>query len=197
MCLMRYFMFGLQIDSPEACNEIPETTFTLHRMCPHPYPSCVLQHNNFRVPHMSGGRIPEPPTRPLPRPTQNACCTLVLSVPLATRCECATVVQEMASLRGALPNAGISIANATPAAHSSGSCHGTGEVFSFVQRPFERGVPTAARSSVLSLVPRHCARSTDFLRPKSRKLHALLSTPTANCRYGSIPIEHCDDLLVL
>ena len=47
---------------------------------------------------------------------------------------------------------------------------------SFVNRTFEWGVVIATFLSVLSIVPRHCARLTDFLPPKLRKSNALLIT---------------------
>ena len=47
----------------------------------------------------------------------------------------------------------------------------------FVNRAFEWGVIIAAFLSILSIVPRHCARLTDFLHPKLRKIHAVLIIP--------------------
>ena len=49
-----------------------------------------------------------------------------------------------------------------------GECRGTGGIVPFVNRTFEWGVVIATFLSVLSTVPRRCARLTDFLHPKVR-----------------------------
>ena len=72
------------------------------------------------------------------------------------------------------------IANpATPAVRKLGSYHGTWESVLFVNslRTFEWGVAITTFVSVLSVVPRHCARLTDFLHPKLRTSNAVLITP--------------------
>ena len=55
-------------------------------------------------------------------------------------------------------------------------CRGTGENAPFVNRTFEWGVVIATVLSVLSVVPRHCARLTCFVHPKLRKNSAALIT---------------------
>ena len=57
---------------------------------------------------------------------------------------------------------------------------GTRELVPFVKRPFEWGVGVATFLSVLSHVPCRCARLTDFLHPKLRKVDAVLLAPTAH-----------------
>ena len=66
---------------------------------------------------------------------------------------------------------------AAPAARNLRNYHGTGEIVPFVSRTFEWGVVIATFLSDLSVVPRHCARLTSFLHPKSRKINAALLTP--------------------
>jgi hypothetical protein len=51
-----------------------------------------------------------------------------------------------------------------------------GKMVPFVDRTFEWGVAIATFSSVLRVVPRHCARLTYFLHPKLRKSNAVLLT---------------------
>ena len=58
------------------------------------------------------------------------------------------------------------------------SYRGPGESVPFVNRTFERGVAIATFLSVLSTVPRHCARLTYFLHPKLWKTNAVLPTLT-------------------
>ena len=60
---------------------------------------------------------------------------------------------------------------------------------------FEWGVVIATYLSVLSIMPRHCARLTFFLHPKLRKINAVLLTPQLITltlrrlrRAGSIPL---------
>ena len=48
--------------------------------------------------------------------------------------------------------------NANPAAHNLGNYRGAGEIVPFVNRTLEWGVVIATFVSVLSIVPRHCAR---------------------------------------
>ena len=60
-----------------------------------------------------------------------------------------------------------------PAARSLGNYAGTAET----DRTFEWGVVTATLLSVLSILPRHCARLTGFLHPKLRQINAVLITP--------------------
>ena len=50
----------------------------------------------------------------------------------------------------------------------------------FVNRTFGWGVVIATFLSVLSIVPRHCARLTQFLHPKLRKIDVVLISPKAN-----------------
>ena len=45
-----------------------------------------------------------------------------------------------------------------------------------MNRTFEWGVVVSTFLSVLSIAPRHCARLTDFLHPKLRKINAVLIT---------------------
>ena len=47
----------------------------------------------------------------------------------------------------------------------------------FVNCTFEWGVVIATLLSVLSVMPRQCARLTYFLHPKSRKINAMRITP--------------------
>ena len=61
-------------------------------------------------------------------------------------------------------------------AHNFGNYRVTGELLPFVNCTFEWGVVIATVLSVLSIVPRHCARLTYFLHPKWRKIDALLIT---------------------
>ena len=56
------------------------------------------------------------------------------------------------------------------------SYHGAWENVLFVNGTFQWGAHIATLLSILSIVPRHCARLTDFLHPKSRKLYAVLIT---------------------
>ena len=69
------------------------------------------------------------------------------------------------------------LGNANPAARDLGNYRGTGEMVPFVNRTFEWGVAIATFLSVLSVVPRHCARLAYFLHPKLREIHAVLVTP--------------------
>ena len=57
-----------------------------------------------------------------------------------------------------------------PAVQNLGNYHETGEIVPFVDRTFEWGVVIAIFLSVLSIVPRQCARWTYFLPPKLRKI---------------------------
>ena len=66
---------------------------------------------------------------------------------------------------------------ARPATRNLGNYHGTGEDVHFVTRTFEGGVAIATLLSVLSIVPRHCARLTCFLPPKLREIHAVPTNP--------------------
>ena len=66
---------------------------------------------------------------------------------------------------------------AGPAARNSVHCHGTGETVPFMNRTFEWGVGIATFLSLLSIVPRHCARLTYFLHSKLRKVNAVLIIP--------------------
>ena len=61
-----------------------------------------------------------------------------------------------------------------PWSRSLGNYRATGGIVPFVTPTFEWGVATFL--SVLSIVPRHCARLTHFLHPKWRKLNAVLIT---------------------
>ena len=75
---------------------------------------------------------------------------------------------------------GLRTGNANPAARTSGDHHGTGVIVPFVLsylRTFEWGAVIATCLSVLSIVPRHCARLTYFLHPKLRGINAVLITP--------------------
>ena len=54
---------------------------------------------------------------------------------------------------------------------------GTGENIPFLNCTFEWGVVITTFLSILSILPRHCARLTDFLRPKLRKMNAVLIPP--------------------
>ena len=76
-------------------------------------------------------------------------------------------------------------------ARNLGNYYRTGEIAPFVSRTFEKGVAIAAFFSVLSVVPRHCARLTHILHPKLREMNAVLMTPqrrTLTLRQtGSIP----------
>ena len=63
---------------------------------------------------------------------------------------------------------------ANPVARSLGTYHGTGEIVPFVIRTFEWEVVVAICLSVLSIVPRLCARLTYFLHPKLRQIDAVL-----------------------
>ena len=65
---------------------------------------------------------------------------------------------------------------ARPAARNVGYL-GKGEIVPFVNRGFEWGVVIATFLSVLSIVPLHCARLTDFLHPKLRKIKSVVITP--------------------
>ena len=65
---------------------------------------------------------------------------------------------------------------AAPAARNFGYYRGTGEIVPFVIGTFDWGVVVATVSFVLSIVPRHCARLTHFLHPKSRGDTAVLIT---------------------
>ena len=86
---------------------------------------------------------------------------------------------------------------ARTAARSSGHYRGTGETVPFVNRTFEWGAVFATFLSVLSLGPRLCARLTNFLHPKLRKIDAVLITPqliTLALRRAaniSSPHHHC------
>ena len=71
---------------------------------------------------------------------------------------------------------GIADPAARPAACNLDNYHGTGECVPFVIRTFEWGVAIATFLSVLSIVPRHCARLTDFLLSQLRKINAALIT---------------------
>ena len=77
-------------------------------------------------------------------------------------------------------------------ARNLGHYHGTGETVPFVNRTFEWGVIFATFLSVLSIVPRHCARLTYFIHPKLRRINAVLMSPQPIplplWRAGSIPI---------
>ena len=66
---------------------------------------------------------------------------------------------------------------ACPTARNLGNYRGTGGIRPFVNRTFEWGGGIATFSSVLSVVPRHCARLTSLLHPKSRKIKAVRITP--------------------
>ena len=74
-------------------------------------------------------------------------------------------------------NANSAAHAARPAARNSGNYHGIGEFVPSVNRTLEWGVVIATFLSVLSIVPRHCARLNDFLHPESRKINAVLITP--------------------
>ena len=83
---------------------------------------------------------------------------------------------------------------AAPAAHPA-TCNldnyrGTGEIVPFVDRAFEWGVAIATFLSVLSIVPRHCARLTYFFHPKLRKINAVLITPTGIQPYPAARRKH-------
>ena len=67
----------------------------------------------------------------------------------------------------------------------------------FANRTFEWGVAIATLLSVLSIVPRHCARWTSFLHPKLRTINASLINPQPIPlplrrlrRAGSVPMGH-------
>ena len=59
----------------------------------------------------------------------------------------------------------LTLGNASPAAHNLGNYRGKGESVPFVNSTFEWGVvfATILLLSVLSVVPHHCVRLTDFL----------------------------------
>ena len=63
---------------------------------------------------------------------------------------------------------------ANPAARNGGNSYGTGKRVPFVNRTFEWGVIISTVLSVLSIVPRRCARLAYFLHPKLRKINAVL-----------------------
>ena len=65
---------------------------------------------------------------------------------------------------------------AASAARTLGNYRGTGETVPFVNRVFEWGVVIATFLSILSIVPRHCARLADFFHPKLRDINAVLIT---------------------
>ena len=68
--------------------------------------------------------------------------------------------------------------------------HGAREIVPVVNRIFEWAVALATFLTVWGIVPRHCARLTDSLHPKLRKIHAALVTPrliTLPLRAGGIP----------
>ena len=76
------------------------------------------------------------------------------------------------------------------AARNLGNCHGTGEIVPFVNGTFEWGVVITPFLSILSIVPRHCARLTHFLHPKLSTIHAVpispqLPTLTLRCACGA------------
>ena len=94
-------------------------------------------------------------------------------------------------------------------ARNLGNSRGTGELVPFVNHIFEWGAAIATFLSVLRIVPRHCARLTDFLHPKSRKINAApitlklialplrrlrraLSTPLAVSYRCSFVLAACD-----
>ena len=58
----------------------------------------------------------------------------------------------------------------------------------FVKRTFEWGVVIATLSSVLSIMPRNCARLTYFLHPKLRKVNAVLIA----LKLIALTLRHCD-----
>ena len=63
---------------------------------------------------------------------------------------------------------------ANPAACSLDNCCETGEIIPFVNCTLEWGVVSATFLSVLSIVPRHCARLINFFHSNSRKSNAAL-----------------------
>ena len=76
---------------------------------------------------------------------------------------------------------------ANPAARKLGHCHGTWGVVSFCDRTFEWRAVIATFLSVLSIVPRHCARLTSFLHPKLRTINAVLMTPQLMTLPSALP----------
>ena len=62
-----------------------------------------------------------------------------------------------------LGNANPAAPEARPATGTLGNCRGTGDMVPFVNRTLDWGVGIAILLSVLSVVPRPCARLTDFL----------------------------------
>ena len=88
---------------------------------------------------------------------------------------------------------------AAPAARSLGNCHGAWEIVPFVNRTLELGAVIATFLSILSIVPRHCARLTCFLHPKRREINAVLITPQPITlplrRAGSIPPAYVHALI--
>ena len=75
----------------------------------------------------------------------------------------------------AQPGAAVEFAGggANPAARHLGNYRGTGGNVPVVNRTFEWG---AVIATFLAVVPRHCARLTNFLHPKSRSIDAVLLT---------------------
>ena len=81
-----------------------------------------------------------------------------------------------------------------PAARNLGIYHGIGGILPCVNCIIEWGVVIALFLSVLSIVPCYCARLTNFLHPKLRKINTVLITTqlitlALQClrRAGSIP----------
>ena len=82
--------------------------------------------------------------------------------------------------------------NANPAAHNFGTYHGTWGIAPFVNRTLEWGAVIATFLSVLSVVPRPCARLTCFLHPKLRKffLEFFLKFPKKNPKNDAVLTTH-------